>query len=185
VWSTIRSLPVSGSAGRQRWNPAKKRGRVWVHQAYGSESSRRSGRMPVARNWSDDTWRNGSSSARCSALASVDLAELEAPLRRITRPGPRGDGLGSTSPACTKAARSYREACFLPGSPQSIVPSSRRCRHRLPRAALRRLRLLVRPDTIPRWHRDPITRRHTARSTPSGRAATDGARTMATAQRTT
>jgi putative transposase len=38
--------------------------------------------------------------------------------------------------------------------------------HRLPQEALRRLRLLVRPDTILRWHRDLITRRHAARSTP-------------------
>src|SRR3954462_3518177 len=38
--------------------------------------------------------------------------------------------------------------------------------HRLPREALRRLRLLIRPDTILRWHRDLIARRHAARSTP-------------------
>ena len=38
--------------------------------------------------------------------------------------------------------------------------------HRLPREALRRLRLLVRPDTILRWHRDLITRRHAVRSIP-------------------
>jgi putative transposase len=38
--------------------------------------------------------------------------------------------------------------------------------HRLPGEALRRLRLLVRPDTILRWHRDLITRRHAARSAP-------------------
>jgi hypothetical protein len=37
---------------------------------------------------------------------------------------------------------------------------------RLPREALYRLRLLVRPDTILRWHRDLIARRHAARSTP-------------------
>jgi putative transposase len=37
---------------------------------------------------------------------------------------------------------------------------------RLPREALRRLRLLVRPETILRWHRDLISRRHAARSTP-------------------
>ena len=36
--------------------------------------------------------------------------------------------------------------------------------HRLPREALRRLR--VRPDTIVRWHRDLVTRRHAARSAP-------------------
>jgi hypothetical protein len=38
--------------------------------------------------------------------------------------------------------------------------------HRLPPDVVRRLRLLVRPDTILRWHRDLITRRHAARSTP-------------------
>jgi transposase InsO family protein len=38
--------------------------------------------------------------------------------------------------------------------------------HRLPPEVLRRVRLLVRPDTILRWHRDLITRRHAARSKP-------------------
>lgn len=33
--------------------------------------------------------------------------------------------------------------------------------HRLPMGALRGLRLLVRPDTVLRWHRDLIARRHT------------------------
>lgn len=39
----------------------------------------------------------------------------------------------------------------------------------LPRAALRRLRLLVSPDTVLRWHRDLIRRRHARASTPRGR----------------
>jgi transposase len=38
--------------------------------------------------------------------------------------------------------------------------------HRLPRQTLRRLRLLVRPDTVLRWHRDLIARHHAARSRP-------------------
>jgi hypothetical protein len=38
--------------------------------------------------------------------------------------------------------------------------------HRLPPDVVRRPRLLVRPDTILRWHRDLIRRRHAARSTP-------------------
>jgi putative transposase len=38
--------------------------------------------------------------------------------------------------------------------------------HRLPRQTLRRLRLLVRPDTVLRWHRDLIANRHAARSRP-------------------
>jgi putative transposase len=36
----------------------------------------------------------------------------------------------------------------------------------LPPEALRRMRLLVRPDTVLRWHRDLVARRHAARSRP-------------------
>jgi len=39
----------------------------------------------------------------------------------------------------------------------------------LPRSSLHRLRLLVRPDTILRWHRDLLARRHAAASRPRGR----------------
>ncbi|MEU5853571.1 helix-turn-helix domain-containing protein [Saccharopolyspora shandongensis] len=38
--------------------------------------------------------------------------------------------------------------------------------HRLPRNLLRRLRLLVRPDTVLRWHRDLVARRHATASKP-------------------
>lgn len=38
----------------------------------------------------------------------------------------------------------------------------------LPRGVLGRLRLLVRPDTVLRWHRDLIKRRHAARSKRKG-----------------
>lgn len=38
--------------------------------------------------------------------------------------------------------------------------------HRLPRNALHHIRLLVRPDTVLRWHRDPIARRHARISRP-------------------
>jgi hypothetical protein len=38
--------------------------------------------------------------------------------------------------------------------------------HRSAPGALRRLRLLVGPDTVLRWHRDLISRRHAARSRP-------------------
>jgi transposase InsO family protein len=38
--------------------------------------------------------------------------------------------------------------------------------HRLPRDVLRRLRLLIRPDTVLRWHRDLVARRHAAISRP-------------------
>src|SRR5215813_8516637 len=39
--------------------------------------------------------------------------------------------------------------------------------HRLPMDVLRRVRLLVRPDTVLRWHRDLLARRHAARSRPT------------------
>jgi transposase InsO family protein len=38
--------------------------------------------------------------------------------------------------------------------------------HRLPRTALHRIRLLVRPETVLRWHRDLITRHHARVSRP-------------------
>jgi hypothetical protein len=38
--------------------------------------------------------------------------------------------------------------------------------HRLKPQTLRRMRLLVRPDTVLRWHRDLISGRHAARSKP-------------------
>ena len=38
--------------------------------------------------------------------------------------------------------------------------------HRLPVGTLRRLRLLVRPETVLRWHRDLLARRHAMRSRP-------------------
>ena len=38
--------------------------------------------------------------------------------------------------------------------------------HRLPRNVLGRLRLLVRPDTVLRWHRNVLARRHAANSRP-------------------
>ncbi|MEU6265560.1 helix-turn-helix domain-containing protein [Saccharopolyspora shandongensis] len=38
--------------------------------------------------------------------------------------------------------------------------------HRLPLEVLRRLRLLVRPDTVLRWHRDLVARRHAQASRP-------------------
>jgi len=39
----------------------------------------------------------------------------------------------------------------------------------LPRPSLQRIRLLVRPDTVLRWHRDLLARRHAARSRPGRR----------------
>ncbi|MFI7114811.1 helix-turn-helix domain-containing protein [Nonomuraea sp. NPDC050227] len=41
--------------------------------------------------------------------------------------------------------------------------------HRLPMDKLRHLALLVRPDTVLRWHRDLLRRRHAAASAPRGR----------------
>jgi hypothetical protein len=38
--------------------------------------------------------------------------------------------------------------------------------HRLPRDLLKRLHLVVRPDTVLRWHRDMLARRHARRSRP-------------------
>jgi putative transposase len=51
---------------------------------------------------------------------------------------------------------------FLPGDRAFLAALL----HRLPRDVLGRFRLLVRPDTVLRWHRDLMARRHAARSRP-------------------
>ncbi|ROP41889.1 integrase core domain-containing protein [Saccharothrix texasensis] len=58
--------------------------------------------------------------------------------------------LGDTRPRFSPADRAFLAALL----------------HRLPAQALRRLRLLVRPETVLRWHRDLLDRRHTAGSRP-------------------
>jgi hypothetical protein len=56
--------------------------------------------------------------------------------------------LGTARPAFNPADRTLLAALLTP----------------LPRTALRRLQLIVRPDTVLRWHRDLISRRHAALS---------------------
>jgi hypothetical protein len=50
--------------------------------------------------------------------------------------------------------------------------------NRLPRGVLRRTRLLVRPDTVLRWHGGLIAGRHAARSKPMERAGHRPARSI-------
>jgi hypothetical protein len=52
--------------------------------------------------------------------------------------------------------------------------------HQLPRPSLRRLRLLVRPDTVLRWHRDLLARRHAAASRPRRRGRPPTVRSIRT-----
>jgi putative transposase len=58
--------------------------------------------------------------------------------------------LGGTRPRFSPANRAFLAALL----------------HRLPRDVLGRFRLLIRPDTVLRWHRDLMARRHAARSRP-------------------
>ena len=58
--------------------------------------------------------------------------------------------LGTTRPRFSAADRAFLAALL----------------HRLPRGLLVRIRLLVRPDSVLRWHRDLLARRHAARSLP-------------------
>jgi putative transposase len=62
--------------------------------------------------------------------------------------------LGPSRPGFTSADRVFLAALLAP----------------LPRAVLHRLQLLVRPDTVLRWHRDLIRNRHARASRPSERA---------------
>jgi putative transposase len=58
--------------------------------------------------------------------------------------------LGTTRPRFSRSDRAFLGALL----------------HRLPRDVLGRLRLLVQPETVLRWHRDLLARRHAARSRP-------------------
>ena len=58
--------------------------------------------------------------------------------------------LGKTRPRFSPADRAFLAALL----------------HRLPRDVLGRFRLLIRPETVLRWHRDLLARRHAARSRP-------------------
>jgi putative transposase len=66
----------------------------------------------------------------------------------------------------------------LPGEKIRLTPADRAflaaVLHKLPHQLLRRVRLLVRPETVLRWHRDLITGRHAATCRPKrvGRPAT-------------
>jgi putative transposase len=46
-----------------------------------------------------------------------------------------------------------------PASPRPTGRSLAALLHRLPRSRLQQLRLIVSPDTVPRWHRDLLRRR--------------------------
>src|SRR4051812_34642406 len=52
--------------------------------------------------------------------------------------------------------------------------------HRLPRPTVQHLRLLVRPDTVLRWHRDLIARHHAATSRPRRRGRPPTVRSIRT-----
>jgi putative transposase len=52
--------------------------------------------------------------------------------------------------------------------------------HRVRPEALRRMRLLMRPETVLRWHRDLIARRHAARSMPKRRGRPSTVRSVRT-----
>ena len=77
--------------------------------------------------------------------APLDLAET----RRITA-ATRQRQLGKTRPRLLPSDRAFVAALL----------------HRLPRDVLGRFRLLVQPETVLRWHRDRLVRRHAARSRP-------------------
>jgi hypothetical protein len=53
-----------------------------------------------------------------------------------------------------------------------FTPGDRALLHRLPRDVLNRLHLVVRPDTVFRWHRNLVARRHARRSRHPGRPRT-------------
>jgi hypothetical protein len=72
----------------------------------------------------------------------------------------------------------------LDGQRVRFDPADRACLaallHRLPRPSLQRPRLLVRPDTVPHWHRDLLARRPAAVSRPRRRGRPPTVRSVRT-----
>ena len=75
--------------------------------------------------------------------------------------GRRDPGAASPDHGPGTAAR-HEPAAVLPRRPAFLADLL----HRLPRDVLGRFRLLIRPDTVLRWHRNLLARRHAARSRP-------------------
>jgi putative transposase len=83
--------------------------------------------------------------------------------RKVSRPEPgRADQLGGKKVRFTPPDRALLAALLHRLRPQRSQPPRNSGRSR----PLRRMRLLVRPDTVLRWHRDLIRKRHAARCRP-------------------
>ncbi len=89
-------------------------------------------------------FRAARSHPRCKSLQTRRGAPLRHQITVLERQ------LGRTRPRFSPADRAFLAALL----------------HRFPRNVLSRFRLLIRPDTVLRWHRDFLARRHAARSRP-------------------
>ena len=117
-------------------------------------------------------WLLSRSPARCGMMvdcaASTGLFGCEERVRvTAAAPGERpGQGRGDPGAASQIAVLERQPGKTRP----RFWPSDRAflaaLLHWLPRDVLGRFRLLVRPDTVLRWHRDLLARRHAARSRP-------------------
>ncbi|HZI77799.1 MAG TPA: hypothetical protein VFD73_27915, partial [Gemmatimonadales bacterium] len=79
------------------------------------------------------------------------------------RPGQGGGDLGATPPDHGPGAVAGQGPATVSLADRAFLAA---LLHRLPRGVLGRFRLLVRPETVLRWHRDLLARHHAARSRP-------------------
>jgi putative transposase len=79
------------------------------------------------------------------------------------RPGQGHRDPGVAPPNCSPATTTRRHEDAVQPTDRALLAA---LPHRLPRHTLHRLRLLVRPDTILRWHRDLLRRHHARTSRP-------------------
>src|SRR2546421_3333418 len=105
--------------------------------------------------------------ARCGMMIGcatpTGLPERDERVRVTTAASGERPRQGRRDPGATPpdhgpaAATGHEPAAILPRRPGRSWPP---LLHRLPREVLGRFRLLIRPDTVLRWHRDLLTRRH-------------------------
>ncbi len=100
--------------------------------------------------------------------APTGLPERDQRLRATAPTAHEQPGQGHGNPGA--AAPDHGSGTPTGQHPSAVLPGDRACLsallHRLPAATLHRLRLLVRPETVLRWHRHLLAHRHAAESRP-------------------
>jgi putative transposase len=120
---------------------------------------RRSG----AHQTGSDDWAMMRGRAASTGLSQHDQRAYAAPAVALERPGQRRGNSGPAPPDHGPQRQLHGKKIRFTSADRAFLAA---LLHRLPRHTLRGIRLLVRPETVLRWHRNLIARRHAMLSRP-------------------